>query len=1009
MQRKRMRYLWVAGLLLGLGTHAPAEAPDDALARGFADPPTRARLRAYWWWLNGNVTKAAITRDLEEMKAQGFGGALICDAGGAQQDGNDPVPHGPTFFTPAWRELYKHTLREADRLGLEMSLNIQSGWNLGGPMVRAEDAAKKLTWSEARLTGPAQYAQALPAPKARDHFYRDIAVVAYRLPPQDGPASEGQGTARPPARRPLQNWEQKALHRPLHFSAPDTAPLFAEEKDVPGEEDAQARQVLDLTRNLSPEGVLRWEVPAGHWQVLRLGCTIGDHSRVSTCSDGWEGYAVDVLDAGAFNRYWDAVVEPLIADAGPLAGRVLKYLHTDSWEVEPLNWGPTLLAEFRKRRGYDPLPYLPVLMGRIIDSRAASNRFLYDFRKTVGELAIDNHYRIFRARAHRHGLLIHPESGGPHAVPIDAQRCLGMNDAPMSEFWAWSWRHRVGDHNRFFVKQPASAAHTHGHRLVLAEGFTTIGPHWQETLWDNLKPSFDRALCEGLNLLVWHAFVCSPAEMGLPGQQYFAGAHFNPNTTWWTKSGPFLAYLNRCQFLLQQGRFVADACYYYGDHVPNFTQLKRTDPARVLPGYDYDVVTEEVILQRMTVREGRLVLPDGMSYRVLVLPERPGLSLAVLRKLRDLVQAGATVIGPKPSQTYSLSGFPKSDAAVRKIADELWADEAQGRRGQRLRGRVISGQTARAVLAADGIPPDFECRLQAPPPPAAIPNANLGAAGLADAWGDPRTAAAGSGSGSLPPLDYIHRSTGEAEIYFVASRSNAWLRADCSFRVVGKAPEIWDPIHGTTRPAAAWSSQGSQTTLPLEFAPYGSMFIVFRQPRGGGNLPAPRRNFPACGVAHELDGPWTVKFDPQWGGPSSVEFERLVSWPQRPEEGIKYYSGTATYFKTFDLPESLRRPGLRLALDLGQVANLAEVRLNGKNLGIVWAMPFRLEVTDALKPEGNQLEVEVVNFWPNRIIGDQFLAPEKRFTRTNIRKLTKDTPLLESGLLGPVRILVQEH
>ena len=202
MQRKRMRYLWVAGLLLGLGTHAPAEAPDDALARGFADPPTRARLRAYWWWLNGNVTKAAITRDLEEMKAQGFGGALICDAGGAQQDGNDPVPHGPTFFTPAWRELYKHTLREADRLGLEMSLNIQSGWNLGGPMVRAEDAAKKLTWSEARLTGPAQYAQALPAPKARDHFYRDIAVVAYRLPPQDGPASEGQGTARrPPAAR----------------------------------------------------------------------------------------------------------------------------------------------------------------------------------------------------------------------------------------------------------------------------------------------------------------------------------------------------------------------------------------------------------------------------------------------------------------------------------------------------------------------------------------------------------------------------------------------------------------------------------------------------------------------------------------------------------------------------------------------------------------------------------------------------------------------------------------
>ena len=234
-----------------------------------------------------------------------------------------------------------------------------------------------------------------------------------------------------------------------------------------------------------------------------------------------------------------------------------------------------------------------------------SNRFLNDFRRTMGDLAIDNHYRLFRDGAHRHGLLIHPESGGPHAVPIDAQQCLGFNDAPMSEFWAWSWRHRVGDANRFFVKQPASAAHTYGRKLVLAEGFTTIGPHWQETLWDNLKPSFDQALCEGLNLLVWHAFVCSPQEAGMPGIQYFAGTHLNPNSTWWSRSGPFFDYINRCQWMLQQGLFVADVAYYYGDHVPNFTQLKRTDPAKVLPGYDYDVVTEEVVLTRMTVQDGR--------------------------------------------------------------------------------------------------------------------------------------------------------------------------------------------------------------------------------------------------------------------------------------------------------------------------------------------------------------------------------------------------------------------
>ena len=203
----------------------------------------------------------------------------------------------------------------------------------------------------------------------------------------------------------------------------------------------------------------------------------------------------------------------------------------------------------------------------------------------------------------------------------------------------------------------------------MAEGFTDIGPHWQESLCENLKPSFDQALCEGMNLLVWHAFVCSPAEMGMPGQQYFAGTHFNPNTTWWSKSAPFLSYINRCQFMLQQGLFVADACYYYGDHVPNFAQLKRIDPAHVLPGYDYDVVTEETLLQRMSVRNGRIVLPDGMSYRVLVFPTGPSISLPVLRKLKQLVKAGATVIGPKPIETHTLTGYPRCDAEVERLAD----------------------------------------------------------------------------------------------------------------------------------------------------------------------------------------------------------------------------------------------------------------------------------------------------------------------------------------------------
>lgn len=936
-----------AQLLIALLPSARA----DELENVWNHPPVDARLRAYWWWINGNVTKQSITRDLEQMKAKGFGGALICDADGSSQDGNDRAPHGPTFFTPEWRELYKHTLREADRLGLEMSLNIQSGWNLGGPMVTQDDAPKKLVWTETRVAGGGtNFTLKLVQPKGRDNYYRDLFVLAYRVNPK-----------LPSDRKPLQNHAQKAMHDVLRpFSAPNSAPLFAETPASPNEQDTQTSDVINLTTKFSTDGTLTWNAPAGDWVVLRIGNTLNDHCRVSTCSEGWDGYALDPFDAGAFKRYWDAVVEPLIDDAGPLAGKTLKYLHTDSWEVEVANWTPTLREEFKKRRGYDMLPWLPVLAGKIVNSREESNRFLHDFRRTMGDLAIDNHFKLFKEWSHKRGLLIHPESGGPHAVPIDAQQSLGFNDAPMSEFWAWSWRHRMGDANRFFVKQPASAAHTYGRKLVLAEGFTTIGPHWQETIWDNLKPSFDFACTEGLNLLVWHAFVCSPESEGIPGQQYFAGTHLNPLVTWWDKSKPFFDYINRCQALLQQGLPVADVAYYYGNHVPNFTQLRSSDPAKVGAGYDYDVVTEEVILTRMRVKDGRLVLPDGVSYRVLVLPDRDIISLPVLRKLKQLVTEGATIIGPKPARSMSLENYPKQDAEVKKLAEQLWS-------GKSGKGRVIADKTAREVLLADGVKPDFE--------PVS------------------------------PVLNYIHRRDGAAEIYFVASRTNVATSAACAFRVTGKAPELWNAVTGERRTVVAYEQRDGQTVISLEFDPYGSWFVIFK-PRTETTPVAARTNARFMRPVSQLQGPWTVRFDTNWAGPAEVQFDSLVSWPEHAEPGIKFFSGTAVYEKAFELADSaIRNPHSALWLDLGNVRELAEVKVNGKSCGITWTPPFRVDISSAVKPGMNKLEVEVVNFWPNRIIGDAALPKEERLTRTNIRKLTRETKLMESGLLGPVKLL----
>ena len=939
-----------------------AFADSSALEQGWLNPPNDARLRAYWWWLNGNVTKESITRDLEEMKAKGFGGAVIVDAGGADQWGNAQVPHGPTFFSPAWRELYKHALREANRLGLEISLNIQSGWNLGGPMVSADDAAKKLTWSELQITGPTNFNAALPVPQNRENYYHDSFVVAYRV-------KENK-----PSHRSLENWREKALLKTLEpFSTPNTSPLFQEFPATPDEEDTRAADVIDLTSKLGADGKLSWNPPEGTWQIFRFGYTIGDHSYVSTASEGWQrapgathdSYALDVFDASAFQRYWNAVVEPLIADAGPLAGKTLKYLHTDSWEVENVNWTPTLRAEFQKRCGYDLLPWLPVISGKIVNSRNESDCFLFDFRKTLGELTIDNHYKLFRDNAHSHGLEIHPESGGPHAVPIDAQRDLGWDDVPMSEFWAWSWEHRIGDENRFFVKQPASAAHTYGHKITQDEGFTTIGPNWQEKIWSNLKPSFDKALCEGMNRLVWHAFVCSPDSTGIPGQQYFAGTHLNPKVTWWQKSAPFFNYINRCQFLLQQGFFVADVCYYYGDHVPNFAQLKKSDPAKILPGYDYDVITEEALIERASVRDGRIVLPDGMSYRVLVLSDRDMISLPVLKKIKELIAAGATIIGPKPAHGETLENFPASDGEVTKLADEIWNRKIGT-------GRVIADKSAREFLQADGVPPDCEFL------PAANSSANF---------------------------DYIHRTADDAEIYFVANRSTNSVSANCIFRVAGKTPEIWDGVSGEHKFAAAYEEKEGRTTVPLEFPPCASLFVVFREPSAEHPATATSNSLNFSPL-EEISGAWTVHFDPRWGGPESARFDELVSWPMRTEPGIKFYSGTATYERTFDLSKSaIHDSQSKIYLDLGDVHELAEVKVNGKSCGVVWSPPFRVDVSGAIKSSENKLEIEVVNFWPNRIIGDASFPPEKRFTKTNIRKLTQNTPLEPSGLLGPVKLL----
>jgi len=1082
-----------------------SELPDGRLAEEFRDPPASARPWVYWWWLESNVSREGITRDLEEIRRAGIAGALIFDAGSSSYRGMKQTAPGPEFMGAEWRALFAHAVREADRLGLELGFNLGSGWDCGGPWVPPELGAQKLVWSETRVEGPRTFEGPIEKPAGS----RDVAVVAIPDPgiriraasrmeassserpypversadgdaetfwvsggekPGEGPTHErpewvlleydepfaaatlivaprpkygpracelqsssdgktfetvtkidvtddawqtfplaetrarffrllirssadpkfpeaprnvqiceiallapGETLRTPPGR--IRNWAQKTVNAYVPWG-PDGVPgetLLDDDPDVPGEAAIAPDGVIDVTGRLDAAGRLTWDVPKGRWTVLRFGHA-PTGKRVSTCSPGGNGLMVDHLSREAMDLHFRAAAEPLLAEVDPLAGKSLAYFHCDSWEVGPVNWTASFPSEFFARRGYEIFPYLPVLAGRIIGGRAISNRFLHDFRRTIADLIADNHYGRFRDLAHARGVGFRAESGGPHPMALDALQSLGRCDMPMGEFWARAATHRVADWQRIFVKQAACAAHIYGRTLVLAEAFTSIGPHWTEDPY-HLKPTADRAFCEGLNRAYLHTFTHSPAEAGRPGNEYFAGTHFNPNITWWRQSRAWLDYLSRCQHLLQQGLFVADVCYYYGDHTPNFVPVKRIDPS-LGAGYDFDVTNAEVILTRMRVDGDRIVLPDGMSYRLLVLPDRDAIAPDVLAKVADLVREGATVVGPRPVRATGLRDYPHCDAKVRAIADEIWGprDGDRVKENAAGKGRVVWGKTLREILLAAGVQPDFEYP-------------------VAD-------------GGRL--LDFIHRRAGETDIYFVANRNERPEDAVCTLRVRGKVPEFWDPVTGETMPAPSWDEFEGRTRVRIRVAPYGSVFVIFRAPVRGAP-PGIARGYAEAVSARHIRGPWEVRFPAGWGAPASATFDELHSWTEIADAGIKYFSGTVRYTKQIEIPPALLASNRRVLLDLGSVENIAEVWLNGSSLGVLWMPPFRVDIARAAKPGENFLEIEVTNLWPNRLIGDASLPEEKRFTRTNVGTFAKDSPLLPSGLLGPVRILVEEE
>ncbi|WP_346857427.1 glycosyl hydrolase [uncultured Draconibacterium sp.] len=947
-----------------------SEVNNTALKKNFKQPDAEYGINCWWWWLNGNVTKGAITKDLEAMKSKNFQGAMIFDAGGHNQRSNKDIPAGPLFGSEEWNKLFVFALDEAERLGLSIGFNIQSGWNLGGPSVTPEFAAKQLTYSEVKVSGNENIEQKLAQPKTQKDFYKDIVVLAF-------PIKEENKTA-----EVIGNLDLKLGYHELGGSAPDTRFLLTNQSSFGRHLTQESThvvkrdEIVNLTANMDQQGNLSWKVPAGEWCIMRIGYTCTD-AEVSTSSGDWQGNVLDYMSTKAFDFYWNDVVEPIFSAAGHHVGETLKYMETDSWECGGMNWTDNFIDDFKTYRGYELLNYLPVLGGYVIEDVNTSNAFLADFRKTIGDLVAYNHYARFAEYAHKYNMGVQPESAGPHAGPMDGIKNYGFSDIVMSEFWAPS-PHRPKPENRFFLKQASSAAHIYGKKIVGAESFTTIGPHWNDELWHDQKSSFDHEICAGLNRVYLHTFTCSPQEMGLPGQEYFAGTHINPQVTWWDYSNSFFDYMSRVQSVVQDGDFVADVLYYYGDHVPNVFPFKYSDPAGCMPGFDYDVTDETIFLQLKT-ENGKIKVPGGVEYRVLVLPDHKVLSLAVLEKVQDLVENGATVIGPKPEKMISLQGGQEAQNKFTEIADKLWgetiSDQGEKKYGQ---GTIAWGTGARNYLMSKDIAPDFDV----------LENS------------------------TVSDFDYIHYTIGANDVYFVSNQTDKKQKVNCNFRISGKQPELWDALSGEVRNAEAFSQNSGTTNVPLTLEPYQAIMVVFNQPISKNKQGTENSNFADYKVLQTLSGDWTVNFDPKLGAPASVNFPQLNDWTKSEEPGIKYYSGTAIYNKTFVF-DAEPQNNQSYFLELGSVKDvgIAEVSFNGEYKGIVWTAPFRVNITEELKKGENTLKIKVVNSWYNRVAGDELFPDKKQYTQTNIvlshdfqGRPISDIPLEASGLLGPVVI-----
>ncbi len=725
--------------------------------------------------------------------------------------------------------------------------------------------------------------------------------------------------------------------------------------------------VIDLTTKMRPDGTLDWTPPEGHWVVLRFGYSllgITNHPATKEAT----GLEVDKLNSAFvknyMNGYLDSYKDTVGADM--IGKRGIRYVVTDSWEAGAQNWTDNLIEQFTRRRGYDPRPWMPVLAGRIVESAQASDKFLWDLRKTIADLTADEHYGQVQASLKERGMGHYGESHESGRVFIaDGMEVKKLDDIPMSAMWV----QKPGINKRTYGynaddRESASVAHIYGQNLAAAESMTSCD---STTAWAwspaTLKPTADQEFLNGINRIVIHESAHQPLVDKAPGVTLGpCGQWFNRNDTWAEQADVWIKYLARNSFLLQQGRFAADVIYFYGED-SNITALFASSDPDVPAGYNFDYINADGLIHELSASGGIITTKSGMSYRVLALDKYSShMSLPVLRAIHKLVEQGAVVAGAKPAGTPSLA----DDAAeFSRLNDELFGS---GSGVHTLgKGKVYAGQNAEAALKALSVAPDFDYSKPA----------------------------------NGQQIYFVHRKLADEDLYFLDNRGDSDVSVDATFRVTGKAAELWYSETGKTAPASFTIADG-RTTVPLHFEPWGSVFVVFRKATKETSHTVAK---PVDEQLATVDGDWNLAFQPGRGAPASITLDKLISWPDSSDKGVKYFSGTGTYTETIQASADWFKKGTALWIDLGDVKNLAIVTVNGKDLGTVWHAPYRVDATAALKPGANEITVKVINGWVYRLSCDLQPDASAKYTFSTWKAYKPDSPLLPSGLLGPVAIL----